>query len=639
MTKKKKKEYHWIDVDSSDDALIEDYDPVHEYVKHSINALQSNIPQKMRIKPGDPGFIFGVEQGVFNGSLIGIPLGEEWNCAIMGANGSGKSFYVIMRSLLNYGGDIIATDIKGELSEFYKKYAKPGINKPCIVFDPTDPETVCYDPFDKIDGDDEAELVQSIREIALIIVPETKEINDTVWDDAERSVLTAGLIYFYKLGLSFSEALIMISTLSITELCARIIKSDDALLKSFLGEIGMLKSTTRANVDFGLRGKLTKLTNDPQLMHAFRGGREGAKSFSWDDLEKYNIFIRVPNDKIEQWGKFINIIYTQLIHHLSRRPEKYSKEGSKVEPALVVMDEFARFGKLDAIIPAISTLRSKKVNICIVLQSLAQLDMIYGAETRRVLLDNCQYQVILGANDAETQRILSDRIGTIKRLQESISHQYDDCMDETGYSEQVGNVREPNVFPHELATMKDIILLTPDGYFRVDKVPPSGATNGEEKPVETEYDVPIIEAYALPYDYNTDGIVVHGEPILTPQKVEIVQDIAEVKNEGAKMLTFNERSKNADKKAGIAEYQRMVAQLGEEQSDEEIDTWQNSVIGYTLLKHFPELAEIAINDSADGRALSINDIERAFKILADDEELIDNLKVKTGLDFLDAETL
>lgn len=621
---------------------------------------------------------------------------------------------MIMPSLVKFQGPMVVTDIKGELSEYYVKHAKSGVNKPCIIFDPTDPETICYDPFGSINGNDEAELVSSMREIALILIPERLNSMEPFWDDSERAILTAALIYYYKLELSFSETLGMILAPGLTTLCEKLLKSDDDLVKSYLGEVGNLKSSVRANIDAGLRSKLTPIATDPYIAHAFRGSREGAKCFSGKDIEKYSIFIRIPGDKIERWGKSINMIYTQLIHYLERRPEKYSEEGSKIEPTLILMDEFARFGKLDAIIPAISTLRSKKVNICLVLQSHAQLDMIYGEAARRVILDNCQYQAILSANDAETQRILSERIGTTKRMQKSISNHYDDLSDISGYSEQISSIREPIVQSHELATMKDIILLTPDGNFRVDKIPPESTPENEKEPLETMHNIPVvrgrcilankigevideitnsridvqgrtilvdengevideitnsdidIQGRTILVDKNGEvidettnsGIDTQGQATAVNEKSEATQDINdtknkipvvqgrctlaneiaivlnEAKNREAKMLTYNERVKSAKRKAGIAEYQCKIARRDENKAPTDIDTWQNTAIGFIVCKYIPEFSEIGLN-SGDDCFLSVDDVERFFRILTSDEELMADLKSRADIDFLE----
>ena len=53
-------------------------------------------------------------------------------------------------------------------------------------------------------------------------------------------------------------------------------------------------SETRACFDRGLRNKLMVFAADPYIGHAFRGQREGANCFTWDDLDDCNIFLRIP---------------------------------------------------------------------------------------------------------------------------------------------------------------------------------------------------------------------------------------------------------------------------------------------------------------------------------------------------------
>ena len=114
------------------------------------------------------------------------------------------------------------------------------------------------------------------------------------------------------------------------------------------------------------------------------------------------------------------MMLTQLIRTLERRPDKFSNER-KLPPILLLLDEFPRLGKIDVIQNAVSTLRSKGVTICLVVQSLAQLDKIYGKESRQIIADNCQYKAILGVTDPENQKTISDMIGTINVRQNSIN--------------------------------------------------------------------------------------------------------------------------------------------------------------------------------------------------------------------------
>lgn len=412
--------------------------PYKKFLHHIENdtRVASKIPKRLRLKTGcDPGFFFGGLNQVKKGYFIGMPQGEDGNIAAIGGNASGKSSSIVKPTMRHWKGPMCVTDIKGELSEYYEKlYQDELVTRPYIIFDPMDEESPSYDPFDFLLWDDEANLISNIEEMASIIIPQNPDVRESFWDDTERALLAAALLHYFVLGLSFSETLCRILNSTVSSLCAELDGTIDEREKMLIGSLGEMKEETVASVDRGLRNKLIPLVADERIGHAFRGQREGAKCFSWNDLEYHNIFLRIPLHRVEQWGSAVNLMYTQLIHYLERRPEKYSDEGSKIEPTLILMDEFARFGKLDAMIPAMSTLRSKSVNFCLVLQSLAQLDMIYGKDARRIILDNCQFQAILRANDPETQKYLSDLIGTTIRTHKSVSEQTSKSGNITGYS-------------------------------------------------------------------------------------------------------------------------------------------------------------------------------------------------------------
>ena len=174
---------------------------------------------------------------------------------------------------------------------------------------------------------------------------------------------------------------------------------------------------------------------------------------------------------MEQYGGVVAMMITQLIRTLERRSEMYSPEGTNQSPVLLMLDEFARLGKMDLIASAISTLRSKRVTICLVMQSLAQLEFIYGKEITRIILENCSYKIILNANDAESRRYISELIGTAVIPKASFSTNYDGTHQVSGYNQNIAMSREAVVHPHELGKLKnEAVLLTPDGYCTVNKI-------------------------------------------------------------------------------------------------------------------------------------------------------------------------
>jgi len=418
----------------------------------------------------DSGIFFGAAKYENNNRYIGLKEGTEGNLLIVGGNGCGKTHNIVETTLATYKGAIAALDIKGELSNCYNGlYSQHKVQRPCIIFDPNDPKSPGFGFFDGLDQTNDSELLDRIRDIVMTIIPILPNESQPFWAETEQAILEAGLLFFCKSGLGFIESLLNIFRLNVSSLCETILASDNELAKAMLGEAGNMKPEQLAAVDRGIRNKISPFVTDKNICEKLKGKAEGANCFSWKDLENNNIFLKIPEDKIEKWGPVINLIYEQLLHYLERRPDKYSEDGKNNIQTLLLMDEFARLGKLAKITSDISTLRSKNVNFCLIIQSVAQLDKIYGEYDRRIIFDNCQFQVIMRSNDAETQKYFSELIGMKKVYQRSVSEHEDAFHDVTGYSKQLSETFEPHVLANELAFLSDIIILSPYGFCRAEK--------------------------------------------------------------------------------------------------------------------------------------------------------------------------
>lgn len=180
-----------------------------------------------------------------------------------------------------------------------------------------------------------------------------------------------------------------------------------------------------------------------------------------DDLENgYDIYIRVPEYCLEQWRSLLTLMVSQFMHHFEKRPDLTAT------PILFMLDEFARLGKIDGIANAFATLRSKKITICAVVQSLAQLDLIYGEPTRRVIVDNCPYIAVFAVTDATSQEYFCRLIGGAYKWNPSVGISIPPVA-----NAGLNRNREPLIYPEQLATLEIIVLLTPQGISRIEKIP------------------------------------------------------------------------------------------------------------------------------------------------------------------------
>ena len=616
--KKEQRKYNKCIGDDDYDASLVNLPPTgYALLRQSRVPEDKDIPSRMLLSIRNaPGFFLGFPSG---GGYVGIPQGTEGNIMVVGGNGSGKSAGIAKPTLRTWQGAICATDIKGELSGFYAELYHCGlVDRPCIIFNPMQIDGPSYDPFWLLEHDSADNLFNNVKEIAIAIAPVLPDDKQPFWAETEQGVLTAALLHYFKCGLSFSETMCKIISSTMSKLCEELLESQDIHVRMALGEIGFLKPETRACFDRGLRNKLMVFAADPYISHAFRGQREGANCFTWDDLDRCNVFLRIPADKIEQWSGAVNLMYTQLIRHLERRPEMYSAEGAQNVQTLLLMDEFARFGKLEMITAALATLRSKNVNICLMIQSIAQLDRIYGEYDRRIIFDNCQFQAILRANDAGTQKYLCELIGTRTSIQRSVSEHEDEFGDTTGYNRQLSEVRDWVIQPHELATLDDVLLLTPYGSCQAKKYRP----DDEEMSSKLLSRPEMIRATAIPVTTSgtTSSKAIPCKVVRAP-----VNHGNFKKNEGAKIMSIEERTVKANERIDAAENRRRQEERATQEAQRRRDSRRNYVIGELVTRYFPSLREYEPGTDTENKS-RFEPLEAFLYVLSTDYDLVRELQ-------------
>lgn len=76
-----------------------------------------------------------------------------------------------------------------------------------------------------------------------------------------------------------------------------------------------------------------------------------------------------------------------------------------------ILDEFANIGKLPAFDRAMAVVRSRNVSVCLFLQTMKQLDKVYGKDEGAIIQDCCGTLLFLGGQSKETLEMLSDLMG------------------------------------------------------------------------------------------------------------------------------------------------------------------------------------------------------------------------------------
>lgn len=418
--------------------------------KHLKEGFKSNTKPLENKKVELTGFFFGIHKGKY----ITKKESEDGHILIVGGAGSGKSSCIAIPTLKTWQGRVFAIDIKGELSDKSKRKAK--------IFSPGDPLSYGYDPFYNLNRS--SNKVQESREIALSLIPITGEVKDPFWKQSAQNFLTACILHYAAEGKNFIDTMIAIQSQPVEVLVQIVAQSIDQNAKMFINQFIGMDNKTLAGIFTEVSNNIMVFATDEDLKTVLNTDL----IIKPQDLENgEDIFLKIQENKIEQWNGLISLIIAQFLKHFESRQEKIDNE-----PILFLLDEFPRMGKIEGITNGLATLRSKKIHIALLIQSLAQLDVIYGKGNRQIIADNAAYTAILRATDTETQEYFSKRVGTHERMKLSRNASFDTYTQMgrgTGISKSTEEKRI--IKPEEFAYLQDIILLTPTGYMRIEKAP------------------------------------------------------------------------------------------------------------------------------------------------------------------------
>ena len=352
---------------------------------------------------------------------------ENGNLLSIGLPGSGKSTTQAATTAQRFnatrrkgGCGVFAISIKGDLLNFVK-----GKRTNIKLFTPDKAEGSChYDPLEGLDQMSITEKRSFVENLSLIICPEEQGENSAFFVNGARDYfcgITLYLLYLHETGkiegrLKFPEIVQKILSGNVFTVTETIRDSGCNIAGEYTNSY---EGSSEKNVS-GIYNHLCRSVrpfNTGALKVLFDG--EG-DCISPDDLNTHDIYIDVPQDKYSIYAPAMAIITSNFLQAFMRRPDVSSDK--KVVPILFLLDEAAQL-HLDFTLlsQAMSTLRSKKVSLFLLMQSIAQLEGFYGEANARQIIDLCAYISVFNAQDPKSREFFQKLVGNRKMLKSSSS--------------------------------------------------------------------------------------------------------------------------------------------------------------------------------------------------------------------------
>lgn len=340
------------------------------------------------------------------------------NDLIIGPSGSGKTMGYVIPNILNSEESLIITDTKGVLHhQLGEIMQQRGYKVISIDFKDLSANTWGYNPMDLIRRDPKTHTwnEQDIVTIAKCICP-IRVDRDPFWEQSAQMYLECLLSYVVNnlppkernftsvnklagyIGTdvldNMMEELESIHPDSFTVARYRKMRSNrladrtEACIKGFLYNALNQYDGTSYNNLFNKRRKI---------------------NFRQISREKTVVFLNV-SDTDRSRDDLVNLFYTQALQSLCLEADSRVPEFRLKVPVRFILDDFATNTLIPDFDNILSVIRSRDISASLIIQSISQLQGLYGYSKATTIINNCDNILYLGGQDSDTAKIMSEKL-------------------------------------------------------------------------------------------------------------------------------------------------------------------------------------------------------------------------------------
>lgn len=335
------------------------------------------------------------------------------NDLIIGPSGSGKTRGYVIPNILQANESMIIADTKGNLADTFTPYLKKKGYKVKVLDFKKTLNSCGFNPLDNIRYNSATGRYseQDILKLAACIAPDMNE-KEPFWDQQGRSLLVVLIAYVLEKMSPKERNLVSVLRMfsewtkeSAGKMFARLEHSDP---DSFaLARYKMIKRNSDAEK---MSAGIEAFTEEALDIFAFDGTKRMVTNPDKVDIKaigrkKTAVFLNI-SDTDRSMDKLVNVFYTQALQMLCDEAE--SHPGCRLPvPVRFIMDDFATNTKVPDFDNLISVIRSRQISVSLVVQSITQLDGLYGSDRARTIVNNCDTCLYLGGQDIKTAEIMS----------------------------------------------------------------------------------------------------------------------------------------------------------------------------------------------------------------------------------------
>lgn len=369
----------------------------------------------------------GIVLGQMNGKLLRLS-GQQF-VILAAPTRSGKGVGVVIPNLLDYRESAVVLDIKQENFDLTSGWRR-SIGHEVFLFNPfaEDRRTHRWNPLSYV-SNDPSFRVSDLQAIAAMLYPDGDD-KDKFWTGQARNAFLAFTLYLFE----ESGSLPTPSTPTLGAVL-RLSSGDGGELKPYLQTLsGATFLSTQARTAFA--GLLSQAdVTFASIIGSFReplnpwlnpvlDAATSADDFRLDDVrrKRMTIYVGIQPNKLAESRLIVNLFFSQLINVNTRTLPQ--NDPSLKHQCLLLMDEFTSIGRVDIITKAVAYMAGYNLRLLPIIQSMAQLDAVYGKELSRTIITNHALQIIYAPREQQDANDYSEMLGftTVRRRARTRSH-------------------------------------------------------------------------------------------------------------------------------------------------------------------------------------------------------------------------
>jgi type IV secretion system protein VirD4 len=198
-----------------------------------------------------------------------------------------------------------------------------------------------------------------------------------------------------------------------------------------------------------------------------------ANDFDLRDVRKrrMSVYIGITPDHLSEAALLVNLVFSQLVNlNTKQLPEA---DSTLKFQCLVLLDEMTAIGKIHIIARAVAYMSGYNLRLLSIVQSIAQLESVYGRPDARTFVTNHAMQILYAPREQKDANDYSEMLGTFTDQSRSVSRSNGVFGGRGGSSESVSEQRRPLLLPQELKELgreKEIIVLENTKPILADKI-------------------------------------------------------------------------------------------------------------------------------------------------------------------------